>query len=95
MRKFGLIGKNISYSFSENYFTEKFRTEKIADTTYHTYDLDTISELPKLLKNNKQLKGLNVTIPYKEQVIPYLKNRRFGKNPALSEIKIAALKDCY
>ncbi|MDX1277982.1 shikimate dehydrogenase [Oceanihabitans sediminis] len=90
MRKFGLIGKNISYSFSENYFTEKFRTEKIADTTYHTYDLDTISELPKLLKKNKQLKGLNVTIPYKEQVVPYLDeiNKQARKIGAINTIKI-------
>ncbi len=69
--KFGLIGKNISYSFSEKYFTEKFRKLFLKNHIYHTFDLPSIDEIQNLLKD-PTLKGFNVTIPYKEQIIPYL-----------------------
>ncbi|MDP2058967.1 MAG: shikimate dehydrogenase [Flavobacteriaceae bacterium] len=72
MRSFGLIGRNISYSFSVGYFTEKFRKEGITDCTYENFDLQDISEFPKLIQSKPNLIGLNITIPYKEQVIPYL-----------------------
>lgn len=71
MNTYGLIGKNISYSFSEAYFSEKFKKESIPDSIYKTFDLQDISAFPKLLENTT-LKGLNVTIPYKEQIIPFL-----------------------
>lgn len=71
MRKFGLIGRNISYSFSRSYFSEKFRTEKIS-AAYENFDLQDISQFPKILKDNPELEGLNVTIPFKEQIIPFL-----------------------
>lgn len=71
MRKFGLIGKNIDYSFSRNYFSKKFQTFGIADT-YENFDMDTISKFPEIIQNNPNLKGLNVTIPYKEEIIPFL-----------------------
>lgn len=71
MKTYGLIGKNISYSFSEKYFTEKFQRENILNSQYKTFDLQAITELPQLLEN-QSIKGLNVTIPYKEVVIPYL-----------------------
>lgn len=71
MDKYGLIGKNIDYSFSKGFFTEKFSTEDIA-ATYQNFDLQEIVEIKKLLKNTKNLKGMNVTIPYKEAVIPFL-----------------------
>lgn len=70
-REFGLLGRGISYSFSRGYFEEKFRKENI-NATYENFDLPNISEFPSTLKNNPNLVGLNVTIPYKEQVIPYL-----------------------
>lgn len=70
-RDFGLLGRNISYSFSRGYFGEKFRKENI-NASYENFDLPDISEFPGILKNNPNLEGLNVTIPYKEQVIPYL-----------------------
>lgn len=71
MPKFGLVGKNISYSFSKAHFTAKFENENL-HYTYENFDIEHISKFPKILENNKDIIGLNVTIPYKEQVIPYL-----------------------
>lgn len=72
MVKYGLIGRGISYSFSREYFTRKFRELGLEDHVYHNYDLGDIGEFPDVLNNNPGLRGLNVTIPYKEAVIPYL-----------------------
>lgn len=72
MRQFGLIGYPLGHSFSRAYFTEKFSREKIAGAAYELYPLANIADLPTLLAQLPQLEGLNVTIPYKEQVIPYL-----------------------
>lgn len=71
MKRFGLIGRNISHSFSKNYFTEKFKSEKREDSLYETFDLEEISEVEEIFKIDG-LKGFNVTIPYKEQILPYL-----------------------
>lgn len=71
MNHFGLIGKNISYSFSEKYFIDKFRNESIFNSNYKTIDLNEISEINHIIQE-KELKGFNVTIPFKEQIIPYL-----------------------
>lgn len=71
-RQYGLIGKNISYSFSKKYFTEKFALGNLVDCSYENFDLQSIEEFPTLIANNPDLKGLNITIPYKEVVIPYL-----------------------
>jgi shikimate dehydrogenase len=71
-KKFGLIGKDISYSFSKKYFTEKFSKELFDDCTYENFDIPNIEEFPNVLKENPDLKGLNVTIPYKEAIIPFL-----------------------
>jgi shikimate dehydrogenase len=70
--QFGLVGKNISYSFSKAHFTKKFEELNLLDYSYKNLDFQDISELPNFLKNNPNLKGLNVTIPYKESIIPYL-----------------------
>lgn len=69
--KYGLIGKNISYSFSKGYFTEKFVKLGLTDRIYENYDLDKIDEVMSIL-NDKDIRGLNVTVPYKEAVIPFL-----------------------
>jgi len=69
--RFGLVGKDISYSFSQGYFSEKFDKLGLSNYSYENFDLPNISNF-KELPNQKNLKGLNVTIPYKEQVIPYL-----------------------
>jgi shikimate dehydrogenase len=72
MRKFGLIGFPLGHSFSRQYFYQKFRDEKITGCSYENYPLEKIDQLPLLLKEEPLLKGLNVTIPYKSLVIPYL-----------------------
>ncbi|MFA9290073.1 MAG: shikimate dehydrogenase [Solirubrobacteraceae bacterium] len=71
MNKLGLIGKNISYSFSKKFFTKKFEIEKISNYVYNQFDIPEIKEVEKIFEIENIL-GLNVTIPYKEQVIPYL-----------------------
>lgn len=70
MKTYGLIGKNISYSFSRNYFTEKFSRLGMNDCQYLNFDLNTIESFPGIL--GEDVKGLNVTIPYKEQIMPFL-----------------------
>lgn len=71
MGKYGLLGRNISYSFSRNYFGNKFEKENIV-ASYQNFDLQDIREFPQVLKDNPDLKGLNVTIPYKEAIIQFL-----------------------
>ncbi|MFP9119348.1 shikimate dehydrogenase family protein [Flavobacterium sp. RNTU_13] len=69
---FGLVGRNISYSFSAGYFKKKFEKLKLDGVSYRNFDIDEIEELPYIIKNTKGLKGLNVTIPYKEEILPLL-----------------------
>jgi len=69
-KKFGLIGKNIDYSFSKKYFLEKFKKENL-DYTYSNFDIVNISEIESILQNNS-ISGYNVTIPYKEEIIKFL-----------------------
>jgi len=70
MRRFGLIGKSLSHSFSKDYFEKKF-LELGIEATYENFELSKIDQINQLLKDGN-LNGLNVTIPYKEAVIPYL-----------------------
>lgn len=72
MESYGLIGYPLSHSFSKKYFTEKFEKENISDSEYHAFPIEKIDLLPQLIKDNPSLKGLSVTIPYKESVIPFL-----------------------
>lgn len=71
MKEFGLIGQNISYSFSEKFFAEKFQKENIQNSHYQIYDLKDIQEVNELFQN-PDLKGFNVTIPFKEKIIDFL-----------------------
>lgn len=71
MVKFGLIGRNISYSFSKKYFEQKFYQLSLPDYSYDLFDIQQIEEVEKIFSTDN-LRGLNVTIPYKEQVIPFL-----------------------
>ena len=73
MRTFGLIGKILSHSFSATYFKEKILKEKISDTEYLNFELENITYFPELIKK-RNISGLNVTIPYKEEIIPFLDN---------------------
>ena len=71
MKTFGLLGKSLAHSFSSQYFSEKFFKEGISDAVYNNFELDDITEFPRLITKNN-FSGLNVTIPYKESIIPFL-----------------------
>lgn len=70
-KKLGLIGKNISYSFSKKFFEDKFQKLMLKDFTYDIFDLNEINEVDNIL-NDPELLGFNVTIPYKEKIVDYL-----------------------
>lgn len=71
--KFGLIGKNISYSFSRGYFLEKFKELKLDKLTYHNFDIQDIEEFPFIIyQREDEFRGFNVTIPYKQTIMKYL-----------------------
>ena len=70
-KTFGLLGRNISYSFSKTYFSKKFKKLHLDNYRYLNFDITSIEKLPHILQDNTII-GLNVTIPYKEQVIPFL-----------------------
>ena len=70
-KRYGLIGRNIEYSFSRGYFKQKFKTENLRDCSYENFDLKQIKELKNVL-SQKNIFGLNVTTPYKREVIHYL-----------------------
>lgn len=74
-RRFGLIGYPLSHSFSEKYFSSKFRKEGLNNCRYELFPIAAINDLPHLLQEKKDLQGLNVTIPYKKLVMPYLAER--------------------
>jgi len=69
---YGLIGYPLSHSFSKEFFTKKFAAEQIHNVGYDNFPLQSIKDFPHLIQSNQDLKGLNVTIPYKEKIIPYL-----------------------
>jgi len=72
MRTFGLIGYPLTHSFSKKYFTEKFQAEGLFNHTYENFPIETIQELEEVFQNNPTLAGLNITIPYKQQVLSFL-----------------------
>ena len=71
-KRFGLLGKNIGYSFSRNYFSTKFSNQNLANYSYVNFDLPFLEGFEEILNNKPHLCGLNVTIPYKKKVIPFL-----------------------
>lgn len=71
MEKYGLVGYPLGHSFSKNFFNEKFKNENI-DAEYVNFEIPSIGDFPKILAENTGLKGLNVTIPYKEKVISFM-----------------------
>lgn len=87
--KFGLVGRDISYSFSRDFFAKKFKHENLPHT-YVNFDIQSIDELITIIKNTPNLKGLNITIPYKEEVIPLLDklNKRAKNIGAVNTIRI-------
>ena len=90
LKKYVLIGYPLSHSLSKGYFTEKFKKEVRKNSAYKTYPLEKISDFTTLLQNNPELVGLNVTIPYKEAIIPYLDelSEEAKKIGAVNTIKI-------
>lgn len=90
MRRFGLIGYPLGHSFSKKYFTDKFEREGISDCVYESFPLASIDLLTALLKDNPDLEGLNVTIPYKEKVLGYLseKSKVVSKTGACNCIQV-------
>lgn len=72
MKLYGLIGLPLTHSFSKKFFTQKFLDENIEGCEYKLFPIETIEALPRLLQENISLYGLNITIPYKQLVIPYL-----------------------
>jgi len=77
MRTFGLIGYPLTHSFSKRYFTEKFEREGIIDAMYELYPIKDIREFPNLIRSTPALVGMNVTIPYKQEVLQYIDSREY------------------
>ena len=72
MAKFGLIGKSLEHSFSASFFKNKFANEDLKQHTYDNFELDKPSDILDLIESNPNLEGLNVTVPYKETIMPFL-----------------------
>lgn len=70
--RYGLLGRHLGHSFSQAYFTDKFKQAKLKDHRYDPFELPEIDRLPALLEDTPGLRGLNVTLPFKQSVIPYL-----------------------
>lgn len=94
-KTYGLIGKTLKHSFSSKYFAKKFKTEKISNCKYLHFELEDLKEFPSVLEEYPDLIGLNVTIPYKKNIIKYLdeidRSSRFIG--AVNTIKITRKKD--
>ena len=89
---FGLIGATVSHSFSKAYFDEKFFREGLRDYHYELFPLKTITDIEALLTETKGLSGLNVTIPYKEQVLKYL-DEVDGFAKKIGAVNVIKIKD--
>ncbi len=72
MKLYGLIGFPLGHSFSEKYFAEKFAKEGIHDTVYRNFPIESIDRVTDMINENADLCGFNVTIPYKQEIIPFL-----------------------
>ncbi|GEP96302.1 shikimate dehydrogenase family protein [Chitinophaga cymbidii] len=92
MRLFGLIGFPLSHSFSKGFFTEKFEKEGITGCRYENFPIPDIGQFPLLWKEHPQLEGLNVTIPYKQVVIPFLDELSEAAQ-AIGAVNCVRLKD--
>lgn len=82
MRKFGLIGFPLGHSFSKKYFAEKFAKENITDCSYENFPIQNLNLLPELIAGDPEICGLNVTIPYKTDILKYIDE----SEPAINEI---------
>lgn len=87
MKQFGLIGYPLSHSFSKKYFSEKFEKASITDAQYELYELKSLQDFKSWMNTVSDLKGLNVTIPYKQEVIPFL-DRLNDKAKAIGAVNV-------
>lgn len=94
MITFGLIGKTLKHSFSQKYFTQKFRNEALFNYQYKNFELENIQLIPNLLAQNPDLAGFNVTIPYKQQIFDYLNviDHTAQKIGAVNTVKVIRTK---
>jgi shikimate dehydrogenase len=90
-KTYGLIGKSLSHSFSPLYFEEKLEREEIIDVQYLSFPLKSIEDFPTLLEEYN-ISGLNVTIPYKQEIIPYLDELR-GAAAEIKAVNCIAFED--
>ena len=90
---FGLIGQTVSHSFSKSYFDEKFFREGLRDHHYELFPLTDINEIEALIQSTKGLTGLNVTIPYKEQVMQFLDEVDPAASNGSDVLRVAFLVD--
>ncbi len=91
MRKFGLIGYPLGHSFSKKYFTDKFSNEKLHDCSYENYPINNLELLPGLVSSEPGLEGLNVTIPYKSEIIRLL-NRIDDEAARVGAVNVVKIK---
>lgn len=92
MKTFGLIGRTLTHSFSKRYFTDKFVRDQIINCKYENFPLEEITAFPQLKKDYPGLTGLNVTIPYKQSVIPFL-TRLDGAAAAIGAVNTIHFSD--
>ncbi len=90
--KLGLIGYPLTHSFSKKYFSEKFACDQLSFISYHNFPIENIHQFPQLLKNNPDLIGLNVTIPYKEKILAYT-NRQSDDVKAIGAANTLVITD--
>jgi shikimate dehydrogenase len=95
MKTYGLIGYRLGYSFSKGFFTEKFGKENLTGHEYVNFELDSIDEFPEIFRKNDHIAGLNCTIPYKQQIMPYLDeiDGEAAKVGAINTVKIIRTED--
>lgn len=95
MKTYGLIGSKLSHSFSKRYFENKFEKEEIRDCEYQLFELENINLFTQLIENNASITGLNVTIPYKHEVIPFMDDldESAAKVGAVNVIKVEELEE--
>jgi len=96
MKKYGLIGFPLTHSFSSGYFSKKFTDENITDAVYENFSIESVGDFEKLIQKQPDLVGLNVTIPYKEKIIPYLDelDKTAKEIDAVNTIKFVMGPDC-
>lgn len=95
MKLYGLIGFPLGHSFSEKYFADKFQNESIEDASYRNFPIESIGQVMDMIKDNEDLCGFNVTIPYKQEIIPFLTaiDSEAGQIGAVNCVKIKRASD--